>query len=82
MTPIQQGLVAIVRGENARAALATPADLDRPFGDIGIDSLEVMAVMLKVMERYGVKIPDAEVENLKTVNLLARFVERELAERS
>lgn len=79
MTPLQASLVEIALGVNSRAALKDDADLQRKFSDVGIDSLEVMSLMLAVMERYKIDIPDAEVENLTTLALLAEFVERELA---
>ena len=78
MTPLQDAIVKIVLEENASAAVDADAGLDRAFSDIGIDSLGAMAVMLKVMERYDIKIPDSEVDKLRTPNLLARFVEGEL----
>lgn len=79
MTSLQASLVEIALGVNARAALKGDADLQRKFSDVGIDSLEVMSLMLAVMERYKIDIPDAEVDNLTSVALLAEFVERELA---
>jgi acyl carrier protein len=79
MTPLQATLVEIALGVNGRAVLKDDADLRRKFSEIGIDSLEVMSLMLAVMERYKIDIPDAEVENLANLSQLAEFVERELS---
>lgn len=81
MTPLQATLVEIALGVNGRAVLKEDADLHRKFSDVGIDSLEVMSLMLAVMERYKIDIPDAEVDTLTNLHQLAEFVERELGKR-
>ncbi|MBI3096118.1 MAG: acyl carrier protein [Rhodocyclales bacterium] len=78
MTPLQQTLVRIALEVNAQATIKEAADLDRKFGDIGIDSLEAMSLMLMVTEHFDIKIPDAEIDTVMTMNELARLVEREL----
>jgi acyl carrier protein len=40
----------------------------------GIDSLGMFNVLLVVEERFGIKIPDSDVEGLETVNDLVRYV--------
>lgn len=40
----------------------------------GIDSLGMFNVLLVVEERYGIKIPDSDIENLQTVNDIVRYV--------
>ena len=78
MTPLQQTLMQITVDVNNSTTIKDPADLDRKFSDIGIDSLDAMSVMLEVMERFDIQIPDGEVNKLTTINELARFVEAEL----
>lgn len=78
MTPLQQTLMQIAIEANNSATIKDPADLNRKFSDIGIDSLDAMSVMLEVMEHFDIQIPDGEVKNLTTLNELARFVEVEL----
>ena len=79
MTPLQQTLVRIALEVNSQATLKDAADLDRKFGDIGIESLEAMSLMLAVTEHFGITIPDAEIDAVMTMSELARLVERELA---
>jgi acyl carrier protein len=38
-----------------------------------------MSLMLAVTEHFDIKIPDAEIDQVKTMNELAGLVERELA---
>jgi acyl carrier protein len=78
MNPLQQTLAQITAEVNASATIKGLADLDRKFTEIGIDSLETMSIMLAVMERFDIQIPDAQVDELTTLNELARFVEAEL----
>lgn len=78
MTPLQQTLVRIALEVNSQATLKDVADLDRNFSDVGIDSLEAMSLMLAVTEHFDIKIPDAEIDEVKTMNELAGLVEREL----
>jgi len=79
MTPLQQTLVRLSLEVNSKATLNEAADLDRKFGEVGIDSLEAMSLMLAVTEHFGITIPDAEIDAVMTLNELARLVERELA---
>ena len=37
------------------------------LGDLGADSLEVMEIVMAMEEEFGIKLPDNEVTNLKTV---------------
>lgn len=78
MTPLQQTLVRIALEVNSQATLKDVADLDRNFSDVGIDSLEAMSLMLAVTEHFDIKIPDAEIDEVKTMNELVGLVEREL----
>jgi acyl carrier protein len=79
MTPLQQTLVRIALDVNSQATLKEAADLDRKFGDVGIDSLEAMSLMLAVTEHFAITIPDEEIDAVMTLNELAHLVERELA---
>jgi acyl carrier protein len=55
-----------------------PADdvqLDKSFvDDLDVDSLSMVEVVVAAEEKFGVKIPDDEVQNLKTVGDAADFV--------
>ena len=57
-----------------------PADdvqLDKSFvDDLDVDSLSMVEVVVAAEEKFGVKIPDDEVKNLKTVGDAVAFIER------
>ncbi|WP_020521439.1 acyl carrier protein [Catelliglobosispora koreensis] len=42
--------------------------------DLDVDSLSMVEVVVAAEERFGVKIPDDEVQNLRTVGDAADFV--------
>ncbi len=71
---IRSGLADIV---NEVAGI--PADdvqLDKSFtDDLDVDSLSMVEVVVASEEQFGVKIPDEEVKNLKTVGDAVAYIE-------
>ena len=74
--------------EEIRAQLAelvndvagTPVEdvqLDKSFTeDLDIDSLSMMTIVVNAEEKFGVRIPDDEVKNLKTVGDAVSFIQK------
>jgi len=51
--------------------------MDKSFtGDLDVDSLTMVEVVVAAEEKFGVSIPDDEVKNLKTVGDAVAFIER------
>jgi acyl carrier protein len=44
--------------------------------DAGIDSLEVMNVFLGIEEKYGIKIPDEDVDALNTIDSIVAYLQK------
>jgi acyl carrier protein len=44
--------------------------------DLDVDSLSMVEVVVAAEERFGVKIPDDQVQNLKTVGDAVDFIEK------
>ena len=44
------------------------------FKDIGLDSLDFANLLLAVEEKYGVTIPDEEVDGLSSVQAIVNFL--------
>ena len=80
MTQGQDVLAAIrehLSGRGLDAAKVVPeADLLR---DLDLDSLDTMELTLGLEERFGIEIPDQELEGLATVSDAVGLVERKLA---
>ena len=65
-TEIQDGLADIINEETGIDQ--ADVELDKSFTeDLDIDSLSMMTIVVNAEEKFGVKIPDDQVENLKTV---------------
>ena len=43
--------------------------------DLGADSLDVVELLMAIEDEFGVEIPDEEIENIKTVDDLVKYIE-------
>ena len=70
---ILDGLAEII---NEETGLDTDSvELDKSFtDDLDIDSLSMMTIVVNAEEKFGVRIPDDEVKNLKTVHDAVNFI--------
>ena len=46
-----------------------------PVDDLDVDSLSMVEVVMASEDKWGVKIPDEEVKNLKTVGDAVAYIE-------
>jgi len=72
---IVEGLADIV---NEIAGIPTEdVALDKSFtDDLDVDSLSMVEVVVAAEEKFGVKIPDDEVQNLKTVGDAVSYISK------
>ena len=70
---ILAGLAEIV---NEETGIPTgDVQLEKSFtDDLDIDSLSMMTIVVNAEEKFGVRIPDDEVKNLKTVRDAVGFI--------
>jgi acyl carrier protein len=75
MSDILPGLATIVN-----EVAGVPVDdvqLDKSFvDDLDIDSLSMVEVVMAAEDKWGVKIPDSQVKNLKTVGDAVSYIEK------
>ena len=75
---ILSGLAEIVNEETG-----LPTDDVQPgksfTDDLDIDSLSMMTIVVNAEERFGVRIPDDEVKNLKTVGDAVSYIQKQSA---
>ncbi|MGH3713414.1 MAG: acyl carrier protein [Micromonosporaceae bacterium] len=72
---IQDGLAEILE----EVAGVTPDDVapNKSFtDDLDVDSLSMVEVVVAAEEKFGVKIPDDEVQNLKTVGDAVSYIQK------
>ena len=48
--------------------------------DLGADSLDVVDLVMSLEESFDVEIPDEEVENIKTVGDIVKYIENKVEE--
>ncbi|MEG1996560.1 MAG: acyl carrier protein [Oscillospiraceae bacterium] len=46
--------------------------------DLGADSLDVVDLIMALEEEFDIKIPDEQVENIKTIGDIVRYIEENL----
>ena len=70
---IQTGLAEIV--EEVAGVDAAEVTAEKSFvDDLDIDSLSMVEIAVQVEDRFGVKVPDEELANLKTVGDAVDYV--------
>jgi acyl carrier protein len=71
---IQADLAAIV--EEVAGVPADDVQMDKEFvGDLDVDSLSMVEIVVAAEEKFGVRIPDDQVKNLKTVGDAVNFID-------
>ena len=48
--------------------------------DLGADPLDVVDLVMSIEESFDVEIPDEEVENIKTVGDIVKYIENKVEE--
>lgn len=43
--------------------------------DLGADSLDVVDLLMSIEEEFEIEVPDEEIENIKTVGDLVKYIE-------
>lgn len=72
---ILAGLAELVNDETGIAADTVTAE--KSFtDDLDIDSISMMTIVVNAEEKFDVKIPDDQVQNLKTVGDAVDFIEK------
>ena len=47
--------------------------------DLGADSLDIVDLVMSLEDEFGVEIPDDQVENIKTVGDIVKYIEAGIA---
>ena len=73
-TEIQSDLATIV--EEIAGVPAADVQPDKEFiADLDVDSLSMVEIVVAAEEKFGVRIPDDEVKNLRTVGDAVDYIE-------
>ena len=70
---VLEGLAELINDETGLPK--DQVELDKSFtDDLDIDSLSMMTIVVNAEERFGVKIPDDNVKDLRTVRDAVDFI--------
>jgi acyl carrier protein len=73
-TDIQSDLAAIV--EEIAGVPAADVQADKEFvADLDVDSLSMVEIVVAAEEKFGVRIPDDQVKNLRTVGDAVDYID-------
>lgn len=53
-------------------------NIDNTFSDNGIDSLDIFAILLRIEDDLGVKVPDSELDGINTIKELIEHVNKKI----
>ncbi len=70
--------VLVTELEIDRARISPTANI---FSGLGVDSLELMAAVVALEEKFGVALEDIELEGLETVGDVVALVTKKVAKR-
>jgi acyl carrier protein len=65
-------VISIIASELGRKSAEIQED--STFNDIGADSLDMVEVIMKLEEQFGIEIKDEEAEHMKSVKDVVDFV--------
>lgn len=61
--------------------LRKPEDIIKPeskiIDDLGADSLNILMLLMTIEEDFGIKVPDEELEDFRTVGDVVSFLEKQ-----
>ena len=63
-------IVAEQLGKDVNEITTTASFID----DLGADSLDIVELVMKMEEEFGIEIPDEEAEKIKTVNDVVEYI--------
>ena len=74
-TEIRDGLAEIV--QEITGVPASDVQMEKTFlDDLDIDSLSMVEIVVAAEEKFGVRIPDDDVKDLKTVSDAVAYIQR------
>jgi len=74
MPTTKETIIELISKANVGADASSLRDNLRLI-DQGIDSMDIFAIMLAIQDHYQIQIPDSDIENLKTLNDLASYID-------
>lgn len=77
---VEDQILEIIFKEAPHCKIGNAGTKSLPFADVGLDSLDMMTVMLNIVDELGVNIPDEDIKKLNTFENLADYVKIRVGE--
>ncbi len=71
--PVEQRVREIV-AEQLERDVNEVTNMASFIDDLGADSLDIVELVMKMEEEFGIEIPDEEAEKIKTVNDVVQYI--------
>ena len=71
---IKEKIIEIVLNESQNAQIEDEEDHQAVFSDIGVDSLDLMMVLLRVTEIYGLELKEEQSGEIENIEDIVTFV--------
>lgn len=71
----QEDILSIIESVGVSVDVAK-IESNMTFKEAGIDSLEIMNVFLGIEEKFGIKIPDEDIDTLKSIDDVISFFKK------
>jgi len=75
MTVSQEQIVSLIQGAGVSADISGIKG-DASLRKAGVDSLDMMNVLLAIEEKFGIKIPDDDIDDLDTVENIVSYLRK------
>jgi len=76
---IREKVREIILDESPNAQMEDEEDYLSVFSDIGVDSLDLMMVLLRVSETYELEVKEDQFGEIESIQDIVKFVETRLA---
>lgn len=76
MNATQQDIISILENAGLSADVSAIQGNTDLIKEAGIDSLEMMSVYLGLEEKFGIHIPDQDLDQLDTVDNIIRYLQQ------
>ena len=75
MNVTQEEIFSIIENVGVSVDIAK-IKVNMPFNEAGVDSLELINIILEIEEKFGIKIPDEDIDALNTVDNIVSYLQK------
>lgn len=73
---MKQVVTQLINKQNPAVELNTDEDFQSNFSELGLDSIDVMTIILMIKKELGIDISDDELAQLQTIEELIQYLEK------